>query len=405
LQRFVSEGLKRIFGGYLKLFSLLWILTFSAVFLMALVSPVIPYLVKVFVAEEGAAVILIGFLNSSFNLSKTLTSVPGGILADKLGRKTLITSSLLILPFSFLLYYVSDNCYYLIAGALVSGVATGLLVPAVSALVADITSAATLSTAYGFFNLSWILGQIPSPILGGLLSDSVGLKFPFLVALVASIPCFIASLRLDVGAGGSGSAEISEKPSRDGGEVSERSYGRTLALFCAVEALNGLGDGILATLFIVYPLYALRASALELGVVFSISWGVAAAISQIPGGRLADRFGEKPLIIASIIGSAPMLILLPTAQTLTQYLILLSLSCVIGNLSVPAYSSWLATSTPPEKRGTGFGATSAAFGSGLIMGPVIGSLLWNVFQPQAIIPFAASTIVFLLTIPLVRAIR
>ena len=100
-----------------------------------------------------------------------------------------------------------------------------------------------------------------------------------------------------------------------------------------------------------------------------------------------------------------MLILLPTAQTLTQYLILLSLSCVIGNLSVPAYSSWLATSTPPEKRGTGFGATSAAFGSGLIMGPVIGSLLWNVFQPQAIIPFAASTIVFLLTIPLVRAIR
>ncbi len=201
MQRFVSEGLKRIFGGYLKLFSLLWILTFSAVFLMALVSPVIPYLVKVFVAEEGAAVILIGFLNSSFNLSKTLTSVPGGILADKLGRKALITSSLLILPFSFLLYYVSDNCYYLIAGALVSGVATGLLVPAVSALVADITSAATLSTAYGFFNLSWILGQIPSPILGGLLSDSVGLKFPFLVALVASIPCFIASLRLDGGGG------------------------------------------------------------------------------------------------------------------------------------------------------------------------------------------------------------
>ncbi|HDD66904.1 MAG TPA: MFS transporter, partial [Nitrososphaeria archaeon] len=106
---------------------------------------------------------------------------------------------------------------------------------------------------------------------------------------------------------------------------------------------------------------ALRPTSLRprAGVVFSISWGVAAAISQIPGGRLADRFGEKPLIIASIIGSAPMLILLPTAQTLTQYLILLSLSCVIGNLSVPAYSSWLATSTPPEKRGTGFGATSA----------------------------------------------
>ncbi|HDD66443.1 MAG TPA: MFS transporter [Nitrososphaeria archaeon] len=405
MHRSFSEGLRSVLGERSKLFTLLWILTFSPIFLISLVNPAIPYLVKVFVTEEAAAVTLIGFLNASFNLSKTLANVPGGILADKLGRKILITFSLLILPFSFLLYYLSDNCYYLIAGELVGGIAIGLLVPAVSALVADITSAAALSTAYGIFNLSWILSQIPSPILGGFLSNVVGLKFPFLVALIASIPCIIASLKLDGRAEAVKHAEDSEKPSWEGGGSPGGSYGRTLALFCGVEVLNGLGNGILATLLIVYPLYALRVSVLEMGIIFSVSWGIATAVSQIPGGRLADKFGEKPLIIASIMGFTPILILLPTAQTLTQYLFLLGLSCVIGNLSIPAYSSWLATSIPPTKRGAGFGATSAAFGSGSIIGPLIGSILWNILKPNAMIAFASAAIIFALTIPLIYMIK
>ncbi|RLG03724.1 MAG: hypothetical protein DRN54_02395 [Thaumarchaeota archaeon] len=403
--RSLSESMRRLLGEHSRLFLLLWMLTFLSVFSVSLVSPVIPYLVDEFVAEEAAAVMMIGLLNASFNSAKTLTNIPGGILTDKLGRKTLIVASFLVLPFSFLLYYLSSNCYYLIAGELIGGIALGLLVPAVSALVADIIPRATLSTTYGVFNLSWILSQIPSPILGGFLSDVVGLKFPFLIALIFSIPCVIASLKLDGRVETSATSKASESPVREKDVGFGSSYKRALALFCGVEALNGLGDGILVTLFVVYPLYALKASVLEMGAVFSISWGIATALSQIPGGKLADRFGEKPLILASIMGSAPLLIMLPLTRTLTQYLILLSLACIIGNLSAPAYSSWLATSIPPAKRGTGFGATSAAFGSGLIIGPIMGSLLWNAFQPQAIIPFAISATFFLLTIPLIKAIR
>ncbi len=397
--------MRRLLGEHSRLFLLLWMLTFLSVFSISLVSPVIPYLVDEFMAEEAAAVMMIGLLNASFNSAKTLTNVPGGILADKLGRKTLIVASFLVLPFSFFLYYLSSNCYYLIVGELIGGIAMGLLVPAVSALVADIIPRATLSTAYGVFNLSWTLSQIPSPILGGFLSDAVDLKFPFLIALIFSLPCVIASLKLDGRMKTSATSKASENPMGEIDADLGSSYRRVLALFCGVEALNGLGNGILVTLFVVYPLYALKASVLEMGAVFSISWGIATALSQIPGGKLADRFGEKPLILASIIGSAPLLILLSLTQTLTQYLILLGLACIIGNLSVPAYSSWLATSIPPAKRGTGFGATSAAFGSGLIIGPVIGSLLWNIFQPQVIIPFAISAILFLLAIPLIKAIR
>ena len=367
-------------------------------------SPVIPYLVDEFVADEAAAVMMIGLLNALFNSAKTLTNVPGGVLADKLGRKTLIIASFLVLPFSFLLYYLSESCYYLMAGELIGGISMGLLVPAVSALVADIVPRATLSTAYGVFNLSWTLSQIPSPILGGLLSDAIDLKFPFLIALIFSLPCLITSLKLDKRTKGS-AAKMSEDPVSEKDAGSASSYKKVLALFCGVEALNGLGNGILVTLFVVYPLYALNASILEMGAAFSISWGIATALSQIPGGKLADRFGEKPLILASIIGSAPLLISLSLTQTLTQYLILLGLACVIGNFSVPAYSSWLATSIPSAKRGTGFGATSAAFGSGLIIGPIIGSILWNIFQPNATIAFTSAAALFLCAIPLISMIK
>ncbi|MCD6312533.1 MAG: MFS transporter, partial [Thaumarchaeota archaeon] len=294
--------MRRLLGKHSKLFLLLWILTFLSVFSVTLVSPVIPYLVDEFVADEAAAVMMIGLLNALFNSAKTLTNVPGGVLADKLGRKTLIIASFLVLPFSFLLYYLSESCYYLMAGELISGISMGLLAPAVSALVADIVPRATLSTAYGVFNLSWTLSQIPSPILGGLLSNAIDLKFPFLIALIFSLPCLITSLKLDKRTNGS-AAKMSEDPVSEKDAGSASSYKKVLALFCGVEALNGLGNGILVTLFVVYPLYALNASVLEMGAAFSISWGIATALSQIPGGKLADKFGEKPLILASIIGS------------------------------------------------------------------------------------------------------
>lgn len=125
---------------------------------------------------------------------------------------------------------------------------------------------------------------------------------------------------------------------------------------------------------VAYPLYVLKVSALEMGAIFSIGWGIATALAQIPGGKLTDRFGEKPLILISIAISSLLLIAMSLTRTLMQYLMLFGLTCIIGNLSAPAYLSWLAASMPSTKRGTGFGATSAASGTGLVIGPLIGSL-------------------------------
>ena len=404
LRRFSLGHLKKVLGSSIALFTLVWILVFLAVFAFSLVEPVIPYLVKAFAADEAASVAMIGLLNSVFNLAKTLTNIPGGIFADKLGRRSLIISSSLIFPISFILYYFSKNYYYLVAGSLVSGVAMGLSIPAFSALIADIIPATSMSTAYGVFNLSWTLSQIPAPILGGFLSDAFDERFPFLVALAIAITALIASFLIPEPGDERGRRETGEAKTDDSSYVDDRKYKRSLSLFVLVELLNGLGNGVLATLFVVYPLYVLGVSALEMGLVFSIGWGVATAFSQIPGGWLADKVGEKPLILGCLIAFIPLLVLMAFTRTLIEYMLILGVSTLIANLSNPAYSAWLASSIPSSKRGIGFGWTSAAFGAGMIVGPVIGSFVWNLFYPYSAAAFAAAAIFFLLSLPVIKEI-
>jgi len=67
------------------------------------------------------------------------------------------------------------------------GICFGILPPVVNAFIADITQKASRATAYGIFNLSWILGQTLAPIIGGFLAESAGLKASFVAALVISI--------------------------------------------------------------------------------------------------------------------------------------------------------------------------------------------------------------------------
>lgn len=110
-------------------------------------------------------------------------NIPGNLIADNFGRKRLLIISILPLPLSYLFLLISDNIYWLFASYLVRGACLGIMVPCMNAIISDITREDLRATAYGVFNLSWILSQIPAPILGGLLAE-LSLRLPFIVALI-----------------------------------------------------------------------------------------------------------------------------------------------------------------------------------------------------------------------------
>lgn len=87
-------------------------------------------------------------------------------------------------------------------------------------------------------------------------------------------------------------------------------------------------------------------------------------------GRLSDRFGRKPVLIASQIGTLAGFLLLGVANTLT----LLFVSRIIDGLSganMSTAQAAIADSTSERNRTQGLGLLGAAFGVGFVLGPMI----------------------------------
>lgn len=91
-------------------------------------------------------------------------------------------------------------------------------------------------------------------------------------------------------------------------------------------------------------------------------------------GRLSDRFGRRPVIIAAAFGAAFSMALFGIGGALW----VLVLARVIQGLTagdMPALFAYLADITPPEKRAQRFGLLGALSGIGMMVGPAIGGLL------------------------------
>lgn len=143
--------------------------------------------------------------------------------------------------------------------------------------------------------------------------------------------------------------------------------------------LSTIGFGVCIP---VLPLYAKAYGASEwvnglLTGVFPLMVFVAAPL----WGRLADRVGRRPVLIASVLGSAAGYFLMGFAHTLP----LLFLARMIDGASggnVAAAQAYIADITSPQERSKAMGMIGAAFGMGFIIGPAIGGIAAQI-SPQA----------------------
>jgi DHA1 family tetracycline resistance protein-like MFS transporter len=104
--------------------------------------------------------------------------------------------------------------------------------------------------------------------------------------------------------------------------------------------------------------------------LYSLAQFVAAPV----WGRLSDRFGRKPILVATSFGYAGSFLILAQADTLW----LLIASRVFGGLmagNIAAAQAYVSDVTTPENRAKGMGLIGAAFGLGFVFGPAIGGIL------------------------------
>jgi DHA1 family tetracycline resistance protein-like MFS transporter len=91
-------------------------------------------------------------------------------------------------------------------------------------------------------------------------------------------------------------------------------------------------------------------------------------------GILSDRFGRRPILIASTLGLGVDYLFMAVAPTVG----LLFIGRLISGMTAAGFSTataYIADVTPPERRAHSFGLVGAAFGLGFVVGPAIGGIL------------------------------
>jgi MFS family permease len=130
--------------------------------------------------DSGVGVAVIPLLWAALHATKVLSSLVGGDLSDRVGRKALIVSGWLLYAAVYAGFaYVSTA-----AGAwslfLIYGLYFGLAEGAEKALVADLVGAGQRGTAFGLYNLALSVTYLPASLLMGALWDWRGARFAFL---------------------------------------------------------------------------------------------------------------------------------------------------------------------------------------------------------------------------------
>lgn len=137
--------------------------------------------------EAGVATVVIPLLWSFHHLSKVVSSLIGGDLSDKIGRRTLIFSGWIVYALVYLGFAFVSTPLGAWALFLLYGVYFGLTEGVEKALVADLVPAEKRGTAFGWFHLAYGITVFPASLLTGYLWTKFGSTTAFLTCVCISL--------------------------------------------------------------------------------------------------------------------------------------------------------------------------------------------------------------------------
>ncbi|WP_129714163.1 TCR/Tet family MFS transporter [Pedobacter sp. SYP-B3415] len=129
------------------------------------------------------------------------------------------------------------------------------------------------------------------------------------------------------------------------------------------------------------------ARAADYGGWLTIAYSAMLFISAPILGGLSDRFGRRPVLLASLLGLGLDYLFLAFSPTVF-WLFVGRITAGITGASFSTAQAYIADVSTPETKAQNFGLVGAAFGLGFIIGPVVGGLL-SKFGVQAPFLFAA----------------
>jgi MFS family permease len=121
------------------------------------------------------------------HFSKLLSSIVGGDLSDKVGRKTLILTGWVIYALVYAGFAFADSAWQAWTLFVIYGLYFGLTEGVEKALVADLVTDEKRGTAFGLYNLAYGITVFPASLIFGFVWSEFGAAPAFIMSAAISM--------------------------------------------------------------------------------------------------------------------------------------------------------------------------------------------------------------------------
>ena len=367
---------------------------------------------SLYVLELGATKTVLGMIGLFSFLALASMQFPGGYLADKFGRKWLISSMTFGVALSFILYAVAPSWHFILIGAVLMSLFNSTYQPALMAMIADSVPSERRGMGFGLIMLITSASTTPGPFVAGILYGQFGLVQGMrigygVVVVFFLIAAFLRLLRLKE------TVVNAKKPSLNELLHSypialKESFGvwKTLPRSMFYLFLSGVitifGIAMVQLYFVVYAVEELLIDKAVWPLILTALF-VTMIVLAIPIGKAVDKFNRKlPLLGAYVMfGVSMWLYVNGDVLRLFVSLVLVGAAQVMMN---SAFGALQADLVPKEQRGKVNGFTNFVNFILMAFGSLIGGILYEHVSPQLpfLLAIAFTVPAFFVTLTLVH---
>jgi len=351
--------------------------------------------------ELGLSYTEIGLIMTVQHLAGAISNVPGGILADTIGRRGyLMAASLFWVGFPYALMSLTHSFSMLLVCVALVGIGNNLWHPAAIPTLAH-RYPERKGLVLSFHGMGGNLGEALAPFAVGAMlawfSWRTVVVMNVVPGLVMAVTILVLLGALTMSKAGDKNAlnAAGEKRgvNRYAHDFMSLMRNRALMLISCSAAFRTLTQAGLLTFLPVYLAYELNYSPFVVGICLSVLQ-IAGFIAAPIGGHLSDKIGRKRVIMSSMVMSAVMIAGMALAGRSIAFVVFIALVGFFLYAMRPVLQAWAIESTPKELAGTGVGVQFGIQAIGASVAPALFGMIADAYDIYTGFYFLAGTILF-----------